>query len=686
MAESAATAARAELARRELARRQSAAPPATTAPPINAQGVMASPFAGYDPSVRNAGNPAERAELAASAGRQVSETVQAIPAAINRGVADLAGLPMDTITSAADLLGMGYGLIESKVRGRPANEFFTPFDRSQVIGTGDWNARMLDAGPTAVAGAPVTPNPFPENPAARTVYAAGRNIPGAVTGRMVLGGAAGGAGSQLVAEAGGDPGMQAAAGLIGGRVAETAGVRPPLRAQDPAQPGSFGRDSASAAAATPDLQNVPAELRQPLVTAFQRGDRDMVERVVRAETLPVPIRLMEGQARGDSQLMADEFNLRGTDKNLAARFDEQNQALIENLDTIRREASPNVVANDHVQNGQALIDSYKAYDEPVRAEITAAYQALEDANGGRLPINGKSFVDAADAALERKLATDDLPPQIRSKLEKVRKQGGMLTFEQFESLRTDLATAARDADRGTLGGGGNAAKAIRVVRDELENMPIEGAGVEVKALADRARALARERFERMRQDPAYEAAVVDPAPAGGRSPFADNFVKKHVIGGKSANLQRMREPHANDPTAGETIAAAALNYVKSKSGVNLYTNEGNFTQAGFNRALADLRPRLRSLVSGDVADVLEQLGAVAQDLQRQRKGGAFNNSGTFSAAAREASKGYIEGVANTVVPGANLGTFVRNRRAATREKDRAARALDPTRYLTEDAE
>jgi hypothetical protein len=130
------------------------------------------------------------------------------------------------------------------------------------------------------------------------------------------------------------------------------------------------------------------------------------------------------------------------------------------------------------------------------------------------------------------------------------------------------------------------------------------------------------------------------------------------------------------------MSAAALNYVKSKSGVNLYTNEGNFSQAGYNRALAELRPRLRALVSDDVADVLEQLGAVAQDLQRQRRGGAFNNSSTFSAAVREAGKNYIEGAVNTVTPGVNLGTFVRERRAKSRERDRIGRSLDPSRYLT----
>jgi hypothetical protein len=69
----------------------------------------------------------------------------------------------------------------------------------------------------------------------------------------------------------------------------------------------------------------------------------------------------------------------------AARFNEQNKTLIENLDTVRQETSPTVVGNDHIQNGQSLVDAYKAMDEAARADISAKYKALEDANGGTFP-------------------------------------------------------------------------------------------------------------------------------------------------------------------------------------------------------------------------------------------------------------------------------------------------------------
>lgn len=674
-------AARAELARRELARRASLnAPPA--APVTSAAAASGFGRGGRAPTpetlARMRDNPVSNT-LAALVDDPYG-TLQAGAAGFNRGVAGLAGIPMDAARSATDLAGMAYGGGMAMLTGKPAGEFYEPYGNAPVFGTSDYLAQQLDRGTSALGAGPVTQNPRPNNPAARLAFGIGSGIPGAATGRAAISGGASGAASELVAEAGGGTAAQALAGIAGGRAGERV---PSLRspAREAAQAANTGTGSAGAAAAGLDIANVAPELRQPLQTAFMRGDRDVAARVVKGHTLPIPIDYTEGQARQDSSLMADEWNLRGTDKDVANRFDEQNQGLIDNLDEIRRTAAPNVVANDHIQNGQTLIDSYKAYDAPVREQITADYKALEEANGGQLPINAKSFVDAADAALAKKLKARYLPAGIKGDMDQFRESGGMMTFEQYENLRTNLATEARTAERQ---GNGNAAAAINVVRKELETMPFEGVSANLKALADKARNGALARFEALDADPAYRAAVDDDTPTGELSPFADDFVKKFVINGKAANIKRMQERLAADPIAAETVAAAALNYVKAKSGVNPYTNQGNFSQAGFNRALGEIRPKLAQLLPGKVSEVMEQLGEVAQELQIQRKGGTFNNSNTFSAAAASTAKNMLESGLNSALPGAQLGTTARNRRADARAKARAQRSLDPRKYLTSD--
>lgn len=668
--------------------------PAAPSKPAGSMSSFASPYAAYDPTFRKATGTDYDASTR-SVGGGVANFLMAAQedpgavatagaAGVNKGVASLVGVPMDFATNVTDLLGAGYGLGMHAITGRPAGEFFEPYDRSQIPLTGDWNANKLDQGATALGGSPATQNPAPNNLAARLAYSAGTGVPGAMTGRAMVAGAAGGGASGLVAEAGGGPGVQAIAGLAGGRAAER--VPSPRRAPvtDPMTP-SFGRDSASAAAAMPpQLEKVPPAMRGPLVIAMMRGDREMVQAVLEAETLPVPLKLTEGMARGDAKMISDEQNMRAVPgSGIPERMKELNEGLIDNLDEVRRQVSPNVVGNDHIQNGQALIDAYKAYDEPVRAEISAKYKALEDANGGALPLRAGDFVKAAEAQLAAKFKAKRLPADIRADLDSIRDQADLMTFQQFEEMRTSLAKDARKAEAAN---DGNAAAAINIVRKALEDMPMGEEGSKLKALADDARAAARKRFEALDADPAYRAAVDDDTPTGELSSFADDFVKKYVVNGKAANIQRMQDKLAADPVARETIAAAALNYVKSKSGVNLYTNEGNFSQAGFNRALAEITPRLKQLVPGEVADVLQQLGNVARRIQQRPSGSYVNSSNTYTAAVGKAAKNYTENALNTVVPGVNLGTTIRRQRAEGRDKKRASRALNPLEYLSASAD
>lgn len=437
----------------------------------------------------------------------------------------------------------------------------------------------------------------------------------------------------------------------------------------------YERESMGAAAAAHNLDNVSPPVRQAIIDAAQEGslNRQVVTRHLESDTLPIPIKLTKGQATQDPVQISLEQNARGKNPELAATFAEQNGALIENMDEIRRSVAPQVVGNDHIQNGQALIDAYKAADEPIRADIRAKYKALEEANGGDFPIDATAFVESADALLKKKLKTRQLPGDIAGDLAEFR-EAGKMTFDDFENLRTSLAKAERKAD---ISGDGNAAMAVSLVREALEDLPLTGEAANLKPLADAARAAAKARFDKLRADPAYRAAADDSVAIGELSPLADDFVNKYVVKGKKANIQQMRENLANDPVAVETIGAGALNYLKSKSGVNLFTNEGNFSQAGYNRALQELTPKLPELVSPEVADQLQALGNVARYTQAQPRGAFVNNSNTFVAAAAEHAKGIMEGGLNFAAHGVPVGTFVRKKVDARKERKFVEEALAP---------
>jgi hypothetical protein len=448
--------------------------------------------------------------------------------------------------------------------------------------------------------------------------------------------------------------VQGAGAAIPRAMERIADVREP---ELPPDANPFARESLGAAAAVPSqLKTASPELQAAVRAEAREGgvNREALDRHLEADTLPIPMRLTKGQATQDPVQISEEMNRRAKgDAQLVRIFNEQNQQLVDNLDEIRRETSPNVVGNDHIQNGQQLIDSYKAYDEAARAEINAAYQAARDANGGDLPMDAQSFTKAADASLKRNMKARYLPSEIAADLAEIRETGAM-NFETFENLRTNLAAEARKADRS---GDGNAAAAISLVREALENVEPLGRAAEVKPLFDTARSLAKARFDRLKADPAYKAAAEDDVSMGEASALADDFIHKYVIKGKSANLDRMRETLAADPVAPEVISAGALNYLKSKSGVNLYTNEGNFSQAGFNRALSEVSPKLESLVGPQHAEQVRTLGNVARYTMHQPRGHYVANSNTPLALAKEKALSVAETAFNTaVLPGAGLGT------------------------------
>jgi hypothetical protein len=603
--------------------------------------------------------------------------------------------------------------------------------------------------------------------------------------------------------------VQAAGSAVPRAIERVADLREPDAPAPETNP--FARESLGAAAAVPSqLKTASPALQEEVRKAARTGgvDREALERQLRADSLGLPP-LTEGQATRDPVVLSTEINRRGKDTAFAHRFNQQNQAIIDKLDEFRQEAAPNVVGNDPIQNGQQLIDAYKAHDEAVRTEINAAYQAARDANGGDLPMDAQSFAKAADAALKKNMKARYLPSEIAADLAEIRETGSM-NFEMFENMRTNLAAEARKAERS---GDGNAAAAISLVRDALENVEplqmqpfyragvpvsrdgftfyaskpeyaaifgpdvrtvslvpkntldlsdidagesisatalaerlrsegidvkpsdlyssmdegevhqhlvdnrnpkglakkiadagydsvrineyVEGRGsdttiamlgehsvaagrsaAEVKPLFDTARRLAKSRFDRLKVDPAYKAAVDDATPMGEPTPLADDFVNKFVVKGKAANIDRMRETLAGNEAVPELIAAGAMNYLKSKSGIDMYTNEGNFSQAGYNRALSDLMPKLNRLVGPDVAEKLQALGEYARDTQFQPRGSFANNSNTLVAAAAEKAKGAAEGIANQAALGLPVGTWARERiesRAAAKEVERALR-------------
>jgi len=413
------------------------------------------------------------------------------------------------------------------------------------------------------------------------------------------------------------------------------------------------------AKASPELQ---AELRN---TPANQVNMPALERHVEADTLPVPVRLTKGQATQDVNLLSDEMNMRGKNPELANRFNEQNGKLIENMNAIRDTAAPDVFGTNHLENAESIINSYKTLDDTRTADISAKYKALKDAAGGDFPIDGKQFAINAEKMLGKELKTDFLPPALAKQLDRY-KNGETMTFEQFEAMRTNLASEMRKAERS---GDGNAKAASSIVRTALEDLPLSGEAEALKPLANEARSAAKARFDMLKKDPAYDAAVNDVAP--------DKFVNKYIIGGNKRDLQTLVEQLGQGSEGHQAVSASVVNWLKSKAGV--VDNNGNFSQAGYNKALQQIDPKLLELVDGQTAQQLKALGNVARYTQAQPRGSYINQSNTFVAGAKEFAKGALEKGANYGL-GAGMipvGTMIRESAQKRAMKQQTEESLKP---------
>ena len=437
------------------------------------------------------------------------------------------------------------------------------------------------------------------------------------------------------------------------------GTAPQFKQDPPGLPGlaSVGaagrRDPVAIRAA---IDALPPELQGAVRNIpTNRVNLQALESHAQALNLPTPIYLTRGQATGDLVALSNELNRRGELPNIAYRMGETNKALIKNLSDIRDRAAPDLPGSKPSDFGQIVIDTYKGIDNDRRTIINGLYKDLETAAGGDFPINSRAFVNNADVQLSKKLKSEFVPPTIQRQLQAYR-DGGKMDFEQFEALRTNLATEIRKADAAN---DGNASMALSIVRDSLEALPLTGETAALKPLADAARSAARERFEALKRDPAYKAAVDDKV-------APENFVDVFVLSknkGTEKNVQTMMDALGKGTDGQYAVAANIIEHLRNKS----VDQQGNFSQAAFNKALKELDPKLQNIFDGATAQTLRDLGEVSRKVMAQPKGSFANNSNTLVAGLAEKAGKAAEVVLNlstgNLIPIGTMAKQARERRA-----------------------
>lgn len=447
-----------------------------------------------------------------------------------------------------------------------------------------------------------------------------------------------------------EAGANIAAGTYGG--IKTLGLGAPadmtLQGAQSALNRKASSQSMGAAGAAPDISKLGPELQEAVVQAANKTggavNMDVLAKQAEADSLPVPMRLTEGQALRDPTKFSDELNNRAQNPAMPKFLNDQHDKLVQNLQAIRDQAGPEVFSTNPTEHGDTLIQAYKDRDAPVVADISAKYKALRDANGGQFPIDAGQLYQNISKELHGQLLYDDAPKSVMATLGRLSDQGNM-TFENFESLRTNLARIQRDPNIE-----GNTKFAAGLIRNQMEDFPLSGGAADLKPLADTARSAAKVRFETIEADPAYKAVV-----NGEASP--DSFVKKYIINGDRDDVATMRNNLAGNDSALQTMAVSAIDHLSSGAKIDAQGN-GRFTQAGFNKNLNALSPKLQHLVDPKTANDLQSLGNVARNIQERPAGGYVNESNTFVAGAKHALANAAEAAGNLAIPGIKIGSRV----------------------------
>jgi hypothetical protein len=459
-----------------------------------------------------------------------------------------------------------------------------------------------------------------------------------------------------------------------------------------------GKQSVGAAAAMPEnvlRGNIDAALAQssPELQTYVQSKNPRAVDLPALETRSLEekhgVNLSRGQRTGDTSLYSQEWNKRGETEILGNHFNEQPKQFKSAFENSIRRNAPDVFEIDPSSIGQVQINALSAKDQIRKSAISNAYKALEDANGGQFPIDIQALDKGIKTELSKNLKTNHLSGSIANDLTDFYSNP---TFEAYEALRTNLANEMRSSSNG------NARQAAYIVRDQLEKLPIFGEetgsaqAIQLKALADKARSLNKERMDVIKSNPAYKSAVkeastLDDLTAQGESLNAEKFHDKFVTKGTPESIRRMKAELADDPQAIQAITAGELRNVMRKAG--LATDIPDLNPKTLANYIQDNRGRLQESLGPEGFKDLMELTALSSKVGMP-KTGTFNYSNSFSSMLGDLAKqGLATGVETklaTMTGGASIPAMSLGRSwmGKLNKEGFAKEAVNPYGGLTKD--
>jgi hypothetical protein len=430
------------------------------------------------------------------------------------------------------------------------------------------------------------------------------------------------------------------------RIGISAGFPPesaaPIAAEEaPASVGAAGVPPAMALRGSVDaaLANASPELQQ-FVGSKDINSIHLPALETRALEEKHGVNLSVGQRLDDTQQYSSEWNRRGETPILSNHFNEQPAQIANAFETAKQKHAPDISVNaDASELGQHEINGLSATDANRIENINSAYQRLKDkwqelrgtTGTDDFPVDGNKFLEDSQSALKNELLHHDVPESISKILNELKENNGQMGFSQFLKLNQKLGQKMKE-------GNGSERAAAFVIRQQLEKIPLVDEAAQLKPLADDAIALAKERFNVIKTNPAYKAAIKeagDVEEAGtGESLNAAAFHKKYVSAATPESIRRMKAEIPVDDIAHQAMIFGELNRAKNAA---INASERNLTPEQFASFYKTNKSALRESLSPQAMQDVTELGLLTSKIGMP-KTGTFNYSNTYSSMLGDMAK------------------------------------------------
>jgi hypothetical protein len=346
------------------------------------------------------------------------------------------------------------------------------------------------------------------------------------------------------------------------------------------------------------------------------------------------VNLLTSQRTGDMPTYRKAWNER-TANGLEEDFKSQPQQLYDAFEQSKQRHAPDISSQaDASELGQHEINGLVETDKARLANIDKNYKDFRNAyikfkqDAGLpvendFPVNGKEFLSNANKALINESLQFDIPESIQKLLNSIDENNGQMSYQEFLNLDKRLSAKQRE-------GTGSEKEAAKVIRKELNNIPLENEAAILQPQYEKAKASAKERFDVIDSNPAYKAAI-DAAEDAKHSPDAislkaKDFHKTYVSSGNPELIRRMKTELPVDHIAHQAMTWGELERAKqaitnaSASRVNAET---------FAKFLRDSKSGLREALPPAAMQDVSEIGLLNSKMVKP-DAGAFNYSNSYT--------------------------------------------------------